>query len=956
MYRPLSHVILLVLLVTGLAAVPAAAARPGVPRSADFDRGWKFALVNAADVTDPTGAYAHAEQPSFDDSSWRNLTLPHDWSVERDPTPQGTQPGEGFYQGGLGWYRKTFTLPPSLSGKRISLEFDGVYMDSSVYVNGTLAAQHPYGYTGFDVDLTSLAHTDGTPNVVAVKVLNQVPTSRWYAGSGIYRNVHLVVTDPVHVARHGVTVTTPDLATTYPQGFATVHAETELVGEGTVTHEVRDARGHVVAKGTNDLRVDRPQLWSTDRPYLYTLVTNVSSGGRVVDTAQTTFGVRWFKFDPNEGFSLNGQYLKLHGVNLHSSLGALGAKVSKDAIFQQLKKMKEMGVNAVRTSHNPPSPEFVEVADELGIMLMVEAFDAWHTAKRKYDYARFFDEHGDADIKEMVQAGKNAPAVILWSIGNEIPDGTKEIGVTIARRLIDDIRSVDTTRPVTLGSNSYNSVPADGTPQDRILRMLDGLGVNYDTAKAIDGLHAKYPGTFFFESESTSATSTRGAYQDPGQLNTGENYTPGKRAASSYDNNLVSWASSSEHALKKDRDRKFFAGEFIWSGQDYVGEPTPYSSVFPVRSSFFGAVDTAGFEKDRFYLYQSQWSARPMVHLVPMDWTNHKPGEHVTVWAYSNAEKVELFLGGKSLGVRSFDHKSTTDGRSYLETTEPTGDDKGYSSGSYTSPNGSTGHLRLTWDVPFAPGRLTAVAYTGNRPVARDVVQTAGAPASVRLRTECGRSLDFVYAEVVDARGVVVPDADNEVTFGVTGGRVVGTDNGREEDLENFTSPVRHAYNGKLLAIVTAGSRVTAKLGAAPLPPAVDASYSGGQDTIPAAMTDGNPATAWSNFYSKAASRQLPATSLSHASDWVALNTPTARTVSGLNAAFVTGGAFTLPASVEVDYWNGQGYAPVTGLAWNTDQISFDPVSTTRVRLTMVSPAPGTSGGFLKIAELSAVP
>jgi beta-galactosidase len=620
-----------------------------------------------------------------------------------------------------------------------------------------------------------------------------------------------------------------------------------------------------------------------------------------------------------------------------------------------------MGANAVRTSHNPPSPEFVRLCDELGLLLMIEAFDTWRTPKKQYDYGRFFDEHSDADIEEMVHAAKNSPSVIMWSIGNEIPDGTSvEIGVPIARRLIDDIKSVDRTRPVVIGSHSYTSVPEDGSAQDQILRMLDGVGLNYNSAKSVDALHAKYPRTFFVESESSSETSARGVYLDPGQYNTGQNYTPGKRGGSSYDNNIVGWASSGEHALKKDRDRKFLAGEFLWSGQDYIGEPTPYSGVFPVRSSLFGAVDTAGFEKDQFYLFQSQWSTKPMVHLLPMDWTAHEPGAPVQVWAYSNAPDVELFLNGRSLGVKSFTTKKTTYGKSYLETDEPTGDDKTCAGGGYTSPNGGTGHLRLAWTVPFEPGELTAVAREKGRQVATDGLRTAGAAARVVVKTVRGKQLDYVTATVVDAGGTVVPHADNQIAFSVTGGRLVGTDNGRPEDEENFTKPVRSAFQGKALAIVTAGARVRAKLGAARPEPAADASYSGAATTLPAHLVDGDPDTAWSNFYTKGQTPQLPATSLSHASDWVALNSPK-RTVGKLTATFTTGGVCSLPKEIDVRYWDGTRYTPVTGLrvAWAGESgapstVTFDAVSTTSVRLGLTSSAPGTGGGFLRIAELIA--
>lgn len=961
-------------LLLGLLTAPAAPAAPAAEaasqaRGQNFDEGWRFALVNTASATDPTGAYADAYRPSYDDSAWRTLDLPHDWAIERPPTTTGSTYSEGFYPGGLGWYRKTFTLPRQLAGKRLSLDFDGVYMDSSVYVNGQLAARHPYGYTGFEVDLSDLVHTDGTtPNTVAVKVVNQVQSSRWYSGSGIYRHVKLVATDRTHIARHGVTVTTPDLQDTYEDGYAKVRARTRVTGDdGTVTTTVYDAKGAEVARANGadaELRVSKPQLWSPDRPYRYTAVSTVRVGGKSVDSVRTRFGIRWFSFDPDHGFSLNGERTKLRGVNLHHTLGPLGAAVSEDAMRRQLTKMKEMGVNAVRTSHNPPAPEFVELCDELGLLLMVEAFDTWRTPKKPYDYGRFFDEHSDGDITEMVRAARNSPAVVMWSIGNEIPDGTSvEIGVPIARRLIDDIKAADPTRPVVIGSHSYTSVPQDGSAQDQILRMLDGVGLNYNSAKSIDALHAKYPNTFFFESESASATSARGAYQDPQWGNTAQDYTPGRREPSSYDNNMVSWASSGEHALKKDRDREFFAGQFIWSGQDYIGEPTPYNNVFPVKTSYFGAVDTAGFAKDQFYLYQSQWTSRPMVHLVPMDWTTHEPGEEVSVWAYSNAEKVELFLNGRSLGTRSFDRKTTAYGTEYLETTEQTGDDKQYPSGSYTSPNGSTGSLKLRWNVPFAKGELTAVAYRDGKRVAQDTVRTAGSPAGVRLRVERGKTLSFVTADVVDSRGVLVPYADNLVTFRAKDGRVVATDSGRQENGTSYASPAQRAFHGRVMAVVTTGSHVTATLGpASPAPPA-DASFSASATTPPEAMTDDDPVTGWSNLATKGASLQFPAMTHAHAREWVALNWTGERSVSRLTARFTTGGALTLPQSVRVTYWDGTRYVPAPGVrvTWADTSdapstFSFSPVGTSRLRLEMTSPTPGAATGFFRISELTAEP
>ncbi|NUS15558.1 MAG: DUF4982 domain-containing protein [Streptomyces sp.] len=1000
-------------------------------RTLDLSDGWRFVLVDAAGATDPTGAYEGAADPGYDDSRWRAVAIPHDWSIELTPTTgDNTSGGTGFLPGGLGWYRRTFTLPADLAGRRVSVEFDGVYMDSSVYCNGTLVGCHPYGYTGFAFDLTDLLHTDGrTPNVLAVQVRNQLPSSRWYSGSGIYRHARLVVTDPVHLARWGTYVTTPGLADALAAGrAATVRAEITAVNEsgsavsGTVVATVRDAEGRQVATAgaaldlpgadpataTVELAVADPKLWSTGAAHLYTLDAELRVDGAVVDAAPTTFGFRHVTIDPEQGFSLNGTYAKIQGVDLHHDQGALGSAINRDALLRQMTLMRSMGVNAFRTSHNPPSPEMISVCEELGIVMMVEAFDCWHTGKTTYDYHRFFDAHSSADIAEMVLAARNSPAVVMWSIGNEIPDSTSTAGLAMAQRLIDVVRSLDGTRPVVIGSDKYRGLPAVGSAADLMLAKLDGLGLNYNTAASVDALHARYPHLFLFESESSSETATRGTYQEPEHLNTGENYTPGRRAASSYDNNLASWTISGEYGLKKDRDRRFFAGQFLWSGMDYIGEPTPYG-VFPVKASFFGAVDTAGFPKDMYHLFRSQWTSEPMVHLLPMDWTDHAPGETVEVWAYANVDTVELYLNGTSLGVRRFDTKTTADGRPYLETTEATGDDRtvtgGPYPGSYTSPNGSAGKLHLTWKVPFAPGELKAVARRGGRTVATDVLRTAGAPHSVRLVADRdslpadGRSLVYVTAEVIDARGTVVPGAEDLLTFDVSGGSLAGVDNGRQESAERYQATTRTAFHGMALAIVRAGTRpgritvtatapglqsgtvavrtahadtvvttAPARLAPGPAPeapgyPLADASYSGAADTLPAAMLDGNPATGWSNAFRKAATALLPAFSGARPADWVSVEWAEPRDVDTLSVSFTVDATHSLPASATVSYWDGDRFVPARdqSVSWAAASgapttVTFARVHTARVRLDLTSAKPGAADGAQRITELAAGP
>ncbi|MEU6669035.1 glycoside hydrolase family 2 TIM barrel-domain containing protein [Streptomyces sp. NPDC046727] len=1001
------------------AALAAQASGAGGRHTVPLRDGWRFALVDPGGITDPTGAYGQAADPGYDDSAWREIAVPHDWSIEQTPTTEhGTTSGTGFFPGGLGWYRLAFTLPRSCAGRRVSVEFDGVYMDAYVYCNGTQVGHHPYGYTGFALDLTGLVHTDGsTPNVIAVKVQNQLPSSRWYSGSGIYREARLVITEPVHVARWGTYVTTPEVSADRALVRVRTTARNES-GTGTdveIRSRITAPDGCTVARTattvavseeateTHELTVPAPLLWDFATPeHRYTLHTELRVAGRTTDTCRTPFGIRTFRFDPDEGFSLNGTHSKIKGVDLHHDQGALGAAISVDAVRRQMRIMKSMGVNAFRTSHNPPSPEMIQVCEELGIVMMVEAFDCWKTGKTRYDYGRFFDEWCEKDATEMVLAARNSPAVVLWSIGNEIPDSTSTAGLAMADRIIGAIKAADDTRPVVIGSNKYHGVPAAGSAADRMLAKLDGLGLNYNTAKSVDALHATYPHLFLFESESSSETSTRGTYQEPEHLNTGENHTPGRREVSSYDNNLASWTMSGEYGHKKDRDRKWFAGQFLWSGIDYIGEPTPYD-VFPVKASFFGAVDTAGFPKDMYHLFKSQWTTEPMVHLLPMTW-NHEEGDTVEVWAYANVPSVELFLNGKSLGVREFDVKRTTDGRSYLETTEATGDDKTFTDGpypgSYTSPNGSAGKLHLTWKVPYRPGELKAVARRDGEVVATDVLRTAGAPHAVRLTADRdslaadGRSLAFVTAEIVDAYGVVAPDAEHLIAFDVTGGSLAGVDNGREESAERYQASTRTAFHGKALAIVRSGPKagtlkVTARSDglrtdtvrlrttpvrsaartapadfrpdhpAPPGHPYADASYSGRPDTLPAAMLDGDPATGWSNAFVKSATALLPAFSGARAKDWVSVHFGRTRTVDRVAVSFTVDAGHTLPAQADVAVWDGHAYVPVTGAKadWATASdsptvITFDAVRGSRLRLTLTSAHPGQSKGAVRISRL----
>jgi beta-galactosidase len=737
-------------------------------RGRSWNRGWKFRLGDAAD----------AQAPECDDGEWRRLELPHDWSIAfpfRGDSPAGA--GGGYLDGGVGWYRKTFTLPAAGNGKLVFVGFDGVYRNSRVWINGALLGERPSGYASFEYDLTPHLHP-GARNTLAVRVDNDQPNSRWYSGSGIYRNVWLTVLDPIHVERCGAFVTTPKV----DGASATVRVRIRVRNRrrdavpaslrinlfspdgkpcGASQTRTRAAAAGEVLEFEEEIPVRRPRRWSVDDPNLYRLRAEVVSGGRVTDVYRAAFGIRTIRLDPEEGFFLNGQWLKLNGVCLHHDLGALGAAVEVRAIERRLEILKAMGCNAVRTSHNPPEPALLDLCDRMGFLVIDEAFDAWEEPKVANDYHRCFGEWAQTDLQEMIRRDRNHPCVVMYSIGNEIQDVKTARGAEWTGRLYDWARAADATRPVTHGSNVNESAVAAGA-------LLDAVGYNY-TVHLYDRHHAQFPQRRMYASETSSAVRSRGVYKFP----TGENLLSGPDVqCSCYDNSVVEWGLSAEESWKQVHSRKFIAGEFIWSGFDYLGEPTPYG--WPAKSSYFGILDTCGFAKDIYYFYQSKWTARPMVHLLPhWNWTE---GRILPVWAYTNCEEVELFLNGSSLGRRRF----ATDGPEHLE-----------------------------WQVPFRPGILRAAAYRGGRIVARAEVRTAGKPAAVRLtadrtRLAAGvRDLVFATVEIVDAKGTVVPDAGNVVRFSVSGpGTIAGVDNGDPICHEPYQGDQRSAFHGKCLAVI----------------------------------------------------------------------------------------------------------------------------------------------------------
>ncbi len=770
--------------VLGLVASATTAANTSSPRKTeDFDKGWRFHL---GDVPGAQELYAP-------DSLWRVLDLPHDWSIEGPFSKDNpATPSGGALPGGIGWYRKTFTMPDSEQGRLAFIEFDGVYRNSQVWINGDSLGVRPYGYSSFRYELTKHLKYN-QKNVIAVRVDNsQQPNSRWYSGSGIYRNVRLVTTSKLAVDQWGTFITTPSVSGTSARVTASTRVRnatednlmvvlrTDILspeGVRVATNESRRvAPRNSVCEILQSLNVERPELWGVDRPRLYRAVTTVESGGQVEDRYETTFGIRTFTFDKDRGFFLNGVPMKINGVCNHHDLGCLGAAVNTRALERQLEILKAMGANAIRTSHNPPAPELLDLCDKMGFLVMDEAFDMWRKKKTDYDYALNWDQWHARDLEDMVLRDRNHPSIILWSIGNEIVeqwDKKDNSGINITRELAGLVRALDPTRPITSNCN-------DADPSNPLIRSgaLDIIGFSYAQNKYAE-FPAAYPGMKLIGSETTSALATRGHYDMPSDTirrwpkRWDVPFVEGNKdfTCSSYDNCSAPWGSTHEETLKLVKKYPFVSGMFVWTGFDYLGEPTPYG--WPARSSYFGIVDLAGFPKDAYYLYQSEWTDKPMLHLFP-HW-NWKRGDTVDVWAYTNYSEVELFLNGKSLGAK-----------------RKTGDE-----------------MHLMWRVPYTPGRLSATGRNVGKPILIREVRTAGPPAKLDISVDRavinadGSDLAFVTVRILDSQGTLVPDADNLIQFSLSGdGSIAGLDNGQETSLESFQGTSHHAFNGLCLAVV----------------------------------------------------------------------------------------------------------------------------------------------------------
>ncbi len=770
----------------------------------NFDQGWRFTLSGDE----------NSWKPETDDSSWRLLDLPHDWSVEGDFNPNNpATTGGGALPGGTGWYRKSFTLKAADKDKVIYIDFDGVYRNSEVWINGHYLGKRPYGYSSFRYDMTPFLKFGGEKNIIAVKADNsQQPNSRWYSGSGIYRNVWLVKTGKIAVEHWGTYITTPEVS----REKALINIKVKLRNtsgtpeEVTVVSTLLDAGNKTIAVVSSPhvtvidtltavrqhINVGKPELWSDTRPYLYTIRTAIKKGSTTLDEYETTIGIRSFVFDAEKGFILNGVPVKIKGVCNHHDLGCLGAAINTRALERQLEILRDMGCNAIRTSHNPPAPELLDLCDKMGFIVMDEAFDMWKISKTKYDYSLDFDKWHKRDLSDLIKRDRNHPSVFMWSIGNEIPEQWDSTGIKIARDLAAIVRGLDKTRPITSACNYPQ-------PDNFIIRSgaLDLIGYNYHQDTYAD-FPKVFPGQKFIGSETTSALATRGSYDMPSDSirrwpeRWDKPFNEGNKdfTCSSYDNCSAPWGSTNEETWKIVKAHDFLSGMFIWTGFDYLGEPTPYP--WPARSSYFGIIDLCGFPKDAYYMYQSEWTTKPVLHLFP-HW-NWKQGETIDVWVYSNCSQVELLLNGKSLGTKS-----------------KQGDE-----------------LHLMWRVPFEAGTLTAIGCDANgAETMRSEVKTAGEPAKIVLtpdRTTInadGSDLSFVKVEILDKDGNLVPRADNLVKFSVESGAVItAVDNGCQTSMEHFNDNKRKAFNGMCLAVVKAGTKrgkVTLKASSEGLPEAI---------------------------------------------------------------------------------------------------------------------------------------
>ena len=772
-----------------------------------IDTDWKFSRE------DTVGA----EKPGFNDGRWRVLDLPHDWSIEHafdKDAPTGG--GGGYLPTGVGWYRKRFTLPRNLLSKSVSIEFEGVYQNSDVWLNGHHLGHYPNGYMSFWYDLTP--HLKAGENVIAVRVDNsRQPNTRWYSGSGIYRHVWITTADPVHIKQWGTYITTPKV----DSNSAVVAVQTTIeqaarAPAGTLLRAIiTDNTGKEVArmetpatgKGTVNLQmtVTKPSLWSVKAPTLYKLHTEIRVGTKLLDRTTTSFGIRHIAYDAKRGFLLNGERVKMNGVCLHHDGGSVGAAVPLGVWVRRFQVLKEMGCNAIRTSHNPMAPEFLDLCDSMGFLVQNEVFDEWKAGKVKWGYSNYFDEWSQKDLVNFIHRDRNHPSVVMWSAGNEIGEQKQEKGYEILRALIETLHREDPTRPVTTGNDQIAAEPAPATLT--FLNMLDIVGYNYvdrwrdrrELFYSIDKLD--HPEWKMIGTENVSVSGVRGQYF--GGVRGGVDSTvirpvnlPGLLRAEQL------WKFTSAH--------DYVIGDFMWTGIDYLGE-----ARWPSKNSSSGVIDLCGFPKDAYYFYQSQWTDAPMAHIFPhWNWPGRE-GKVIPVMVYTNCDSVELFLNGKSFGMKALEFPRQ-------------GNAGGWNRYATPPVSATTADLHLTWDVPYEKGTLRIVGRKNGKIAVEKELRTTGVPAALRVSMDKsaisadGTDVAHIKIEAVDANGSVVPDASNPVTLQVLGeGRLIGFDNGNPQDHTSMKSNTRKLFNGLALGVVQSSRKkgmITIKASAPGLP------------------------------------------------------------------------------------------------------------------------------------------
>lgn len=724
-----------------------------------FNDDWQFCLCDIG-----------TELSALPGRHWYDVELPHDWLINDTSK---------LYETGEGWYRRSLPCSAEQLSGRVLLNFDGVYMNSTLFVNGKEVGSWTYGYSAFEHDITDFLHEG--ENELLLRVSHQSPNTRWYSGAGIFRDVMLKLRPAAYIGTNGVYIHSAP----QPEGGWTTEVETDVVGEAAdirMLLEVFDPAGASMGgygleahfdggheKFTASFNSTDPELWSVDDPMLYTLKISLYSGSELLDCVNETFGYRTAEFDPDRGFLLNGEPVKLHGVCMHHDLGALGSALNEAALARQLRIMKEMGVNAIRTSHNMPARQLVQLCDEMGLLVDSEAFDMWEKPKTEFDNHRFFTEHAERDVRSWIERDRNHPCIIMWSIGNEINDTIDPHGLDITKRLYEYVLKYDPkgNAAPTIGSNYMGDENAQ-----KCSDVVKLAGYNY-SEYLYDEHHAKYPGWVIYGSETASAVRSRGIYRFPAELPllTGEDCQ-----CSSLDNSVVGWGSSAMKSWRLDRDCPFCCGQFIWTGFDYIGEPTPYNT----KNSYFGIVDTAGFPKDIYYFYQSVWVSpeqKKVLHIVPSYW-DFIPGQEIDVLIYSNARDVELFLNGKSIGSHVME----------LETSQD---------------------MRAHFKVPFEPGVLRVVGHFADGSECSEVLHTPSDPAAVVMTSDKetlladGRDIAFVEISTVDVNGIPVGNARNLIRVEVSGaGRLVGLDNGDSTDYDSYKGDNRRLFSGKLLAMI----------------------------------------------------------------------------------------------------------------------------------------------------------